>query len=66
MRSWADGGPTSLDNSVLLCGYHHRIIHRGHWTVRLCVEDSRPEFIPPAYVDQRQQPRRNLYYYHRT
>ncbi|BCB75436.1 HNH endonuclease signature motif containing protein [Phytohabitans flavus] len=62
IQSWADGGPTSLENSVLLCGYHHRIIHRGHWTIRLCVEDSRPEFIPPDYVDPRQRPRRNPYH----
>ncbi|BCB75747.1 HNH endonuclease signature motif containing protein [Phytohabitans flavus] len=65
IQSWADGGPTSLHNSVLLCRYHHRIIHRGQWTVRLCVEDGRPEFIPPAYVDPRQRPRRNPYH-HRT
>jgi hypothetical protein len=24
IRSWADGGDTSLDNLTLLCGYHHR------------------------------------------
>jgi hypothetical protein len=26
---WADGGPTSLHNLVLLCGHHHRLIHSG-------------------------------------
>ncbi|MEU4620912.1 DUF222 domain-containing protein [Actinoplanes sp. NPDC023801] len=25
--SWADGGPTDLSNLVLLCGFHHRLIH---------------------------------------
>ncbi|MGN9906564.1 DUF222 domain-containing protein [Phytohabitans sp. LJ34] len=64
IRAWIEGGPTSLDNSVLLCGHHHRIIHRGHWTVRLAA-DRLPEFIPPTYVDPRQAPRRNLYH-HRT
>jgi hypothetical protein len=24
----ADGGPTSLDNLLLLCGRHHRLVHR--------------------------------------
>ena len=31
---WADGGPTSLDNMVLLCGHHHRLIHAGPWQIR--------------------------------
>jgi Domain of unknown function (DUF222)/HNH endonuclease len=61
IRSWAEGGATSLDNSVLLCGYHHRIIHRGHWTIRPG-GDGLPEFIPPTYVDPQQRPRRNLYH----
>jgi Domain of unknown function (DUF222)/HNH endonuclease len=64
IRAWADGGPTNLANSILLCGYHHRIIHRGHWTIRPG-GDGLPEFIPPRYVDPQQRPRRNLYH-HRT
>jgi hypothetical protein len=26
---WADGGTTAIDNGVLLCGHHHRVIHYG-------------------------------------
>lgn len=61
IRSWIDGGPTSLDNSVLLCGPHHRVVHHTAWTVRLA-RDGRPEFIPPVSVDLEQRPRRNLYH----
>jgi hypothetical protein len=58
---WADGGPTSLHNSVLLCGHHHRLIHRGEWQVRMA-DDGLPEFLPPAYIDRQRRPRRNIYH----
>ncbi len=32
---WARGGPTKLDNLVLLCRLHHRAVHEGGWGVRL-------------------------------
>jgi uncharacterized protein DUF222/HNH endonuclease len=44
---WADGGPTDLDNLVLLCGEHHRVIHETPWQVRLSPDDHLPEFLPP-------------------
>src|SRR5205807_7352824 len=28
---WIDGGPTDLDNLVLLCWRHHRMVHEGGW-----------------------------------
>jgi HNH endonuclease len=30
---WADGGETSLDNLVLLCRRHHRLVHEGGFSV---------------------------------
>ena len=39
---WADGGPTSIDNLVLLCGAHHRLVHHSRWTVT--INDGVPEF----------------------
>ncbi len=33
IRHWEDGGPTDLDNLVLLCPYHHRMHHRGGITI---------------------------------
>jgi hypothetical protein len=29
-----DGGPTSLENLVLLCRRHHRLVHEGGFTLR--------------------------------
>ena len=28
---WAQGGPTDLENLVLLCHAHHRLLHEGGW-----------------------------------
>ncbi|MGH8839680.1 MAG: DUF222 domain-containing protein [Jiangellaceae bacterium] len=55
---WADGGTTDLDNLVLLCGYHHRVIHHHGRTV-VMNRDRRPEIIPPPWIDPDQQPRHN-------
>jgi hypothetical protein len=33
IHHWADGGPTDLDNLVLLCDAHHRLIHEGGWRI---------------------------------
>jgi hypothetical protein len=55
---WADGGPTDLDNLVLLCGYHHRVVHHGGWQV-IMAADRHPQFLPPPWVDPDQTPRRN-------
>lgn len=43
---WADGGPTDLDNLVLLCGHHHRFVHDQDWDI---VTDGRGafRFAPP-------------------
>ncbi|MEU7588119.1 DUF222 domain-containing protein [Micromonospora sp. NPDC049230] len=61
IRHWADGGDTSLTNAVLLCGHHHRHLHHSDWVVRLG-GDGHPEFVPPAWLDPDQLPRRNHYH----
>ncbi|MET7708815.1 DUF222 domain-containing protein [Micromonospora sp. NPDC005413] len=61
VRHWADGGATALGNAVLLCGYHHRLVHRGDWEVLIAL-DGRPDFLPPRWLDPLRTPRRNLYH----
>ena len=68
-HSWAadaatvsNHGPTDLTNLVLLCGYHHRLIHHSEWQVRINPKDGLPEFLPPSYIDASQLPRRNGYH----
>ena len=50
IRHWEDGGPTDLDNLVLICPYHHRLHHRGAITItgpadNLVVTDSSGEAL---------------------
>jgi hypothetical protein len=39
---WARGGPTSVDNLVLLCNAHHRLMHHSRWDVK--INNGVPEF----------------------
>ena len=55
---WVDGGPTSVANGAVLCGFHHTLIHGGDWILRMA-KDGRPEVIPPAWIDPDRKPRRN-------
>ncbi|MDZ7930754.1 MAG: DUF222 domain-containing protein [Rhodococcus sp. (in: high G+C Gram-positive bacteria)] len=55
---WADGGPTDMNNLVLLCGFHHRLMHHSDWEVFIGT-DGHPWFIPPATVDPYRQPRQS-------
>jgi len=34
VRHWADGGDTSMENTMLLCSAHHRLVHEGGYEIR--------------------------------
>ena len=38
IRHWADGGETSLNNLVLLCRHHHRLVHEGGYGLSRTIE----------------------------
>jgi len=44
-RWWSRGGITAVDEMSLLCGRHHRKVHRGHRLVR--GPDGHVQVIPP-------------------
>jgi hypothetical protein len=60
IHHWAHGGETSLDNLVVLCRHHHRLVHEGGFSVRRTpageLEFRRPDgrvirpspLLPPA------------------
>ncbi len=53
---WQHGGPTAIDNLVMLCRFHHRLIHGSDWAVTMT--RGAPEFTPPKWVDPSQTARR--------
>jgi hypothetical protein len=55
---WADGGETSLENTLLLCRRHHRLVHEAGWTVEWWGRE-RAVFTDPRgghHLDQRPAP----------
>lgn len=48
ITSWSDGGGTSVDNGVLMCGFHHRLIHSSGWRIEINRLDKIPDFFRPG------------------
>ena len=70
IQHWADGGDTSIDNLMLLCRHHHRLVHEGGFGVERTADNhilfNRPDgrFIEeqpqlPASGSVEGLPRRN-------
>ncbi len=47
MKHWADGGKTRLNNLLLLCSHHHRLLHEEGWRIEWWGKDRQPAFIDP-------------------
>jgi len=57
---WVRGGPSSLDNGVLLCRRHHTLVHQDHWHIHL--KDGLPWLTPPTWIDPTRTPRQHSRY----
>ncbi len=47
IKHWADGGETKLENLLLLCSHHHRLVHEEGWTIEWWGKEKMPVFIDP-------------------
>jgi hypothetical protein len=50
---WEHGGPTNVDNGVLLCSFHHHQLHSGAFHLRMT--HGTPELLAPPWLDPEQQ-----------
>lgn len=48
IRWWTKGGDTNLDNGLLLCRHHHRLVHEGRWSVVLDPVTAAATFRSPT------------------
>jgi hypothetical protein len=57
INQWArDGGRTDVCDGVLLCRYHHLLLHNNHWEI--VRRESEYWLVPPADIDPQRRPRR--------
>ena len=58
MTHWIDGGETNLENTILLCSTHHRLLHEGGFSIEKnleadwCFVNARGRIIPDAPLYQ--------------
>ncbi|WP_332642661.1 HNH endonuclease signature motif containing protein [Aeromicrobium sp.] len=60
-KRWGQGGPSNLEDIVLICPHHHRIVHAQEWEIWFA-DDGIPEYIPPPSIDPQRRPLRNNRY----
>ncbi len=71
IHHWAHGGETTLDNLVLLCRHHHRLLHEGGYSLRRlggrlvfrdrCGRELSPSPAPPRGDPQALPPARQTW-----
>ena len=50
IRWWTrDGGPTDIDNGILLCSHHHHLIHATDSSWQIVLHDREPHLVPNTW-----------------
>lgn len=45
---WSQGGPTDIDNGLLLCSAHHHMVHAQNW--HIFMQNGIPYLTPPTFM----------------
>ena len=48
VRWWSKGGSTAVSNGILLCSYHHHLVHEGGWGLQVDGRTGRAVFTAPG------------------
>ncbi len=48
VRWWSKGGDTAVRNGILLCSYHHHLVHEGGWGLEFDARTGRAVFTAPG------------------
>lgn len=48
IQHWTQGGPTDLNNLVLVCTFHHKLVHEYGWVVELGEEPGVTRWFRPG------------------
>ncbi|MCW4459200.1 HNH endonuclease signature motif containing protein [Microbacterium sp. MPKO10] len=51
---WSQGGPTDIDNGMLLCSAHHHMLHAQNW--HIFMQSGIPYLTPPPFISRSHQP----------
>jgi hypothetical protein len=60
IHHWGRGGPTDLDNLVLMCNFHHKLVHEYGWNVELDANGTTKWFRPDGREFERGPPSTEL------
>lgn len=60
VKPWSEGGETSVENGLLICGYHHLQVHAGLITMKMI---GRVPYLVARAGRPRGDPERNLYWH---
>jgi hypothetical protein len=50
---WSEGGLTDIDNGILLCPYHHGMLHDSAFTLKMI--RGKPHLLAPPWIDPDQR-----------